>query len=50
MKVFVFVAFALIGCTFAMPQWDLDIGGHLQAAGGFATGVVAVPVLGLGGK
>lgn len=41
--------FAVIMCASARPQWDLDILGHGQAAAGFATGVVAVPVAGLGG-
>lgn len=50
MKLFIVVIFALIACALAKPVWDLDIAGHAQAAGGFATGVVAVPVLGLGGK
>lgn len=50
MKLFIFVVFAFIACAFARPQWDTDVAGQGQAAGGFATGVVAVPVAGLGGK
>lgn len=49
MKLFVFVIFASIACAMARPQWDFDIFGHAQAAAGFATGIVAVPVAGLGG-
>lgn len=41
--------FAWIGCALARPQWDFDLFGHAQAAAGFGTGVVAVPVKGLGG-
>lgn len=50
MKLLILVAFALIAGALARPQWDTDVAGHGQAAAGFATGVVAVPVLGLGGK
>lgn len=46
----VVLALALIASASAMPQWDTDASGHAQAALGFATGVVAVPVLGLGGE
>lgn len=49
MKLFIFVIFAAVVCASARPQWDLDFGGQGQAALGFATGVAAVPVAGLGG-
>ncbi|XP_037042017.1 glycine-rich cell wall structural protein-like [Bradysia coprophila] len=48
MKFIVLVVLAFIACAMAKPL-DLDLGGHAQAAAGFAVGVVAVPVGGLGG-
>ncbi len=49
-KLMVLVVLAFVACVMGAPAWDLDIGGQAQAAGGFATGVVLVPAMGLGGS
>lgn len=46
MKSIVLVVLAFVACAMAKP---VDLRGQVGGAVGFATGVVAVPVLGLGG-